>query len=206
MGVRAMSACDISIDFMDTLKTDYYKDSNDKKSFFSNTSSILKRFQASFLSQIDTTMRDPIYGNVFFPEDVLTNISLDQKLLVQSLIEFSKLNKNWDGYGAFPISKTVISHVSRLLGLIYKIPSLACPEISPLNNGTISVEWKNNIGNAYIEFGNSRFSGYIKKYNKAPSYLSGNSSSLDINIIMQIYIDLYYSYFPSKTVTSLISV
>lgn len=112
--------------------------------------------------------------------------------LIRFVHELSKLESNWDGYSALPISQKVIEHVSRLINAIKLYPQLPDPEVSPKSNGTISVEWITRNGEAYIEIGNTRYSGYIKATDyKRPYFLEGNSDTIGAYTIFSIYSCLF---------------
>lgn len=66
----------------------------------------------------------------------------------KELDKISKLKPNWDGYGAFvPLAKT-IERVHRLLSIL-KVK----PDIIPLPNGTVMLEWHFNGLDVEIEVG-----------------------------------------------------
>jgi hypothetical protein len=74
------------------------------------------------------------------------------------------LRDGWDGYGGYAPSKLVCDHATRLINcLAAAFPDLSSPEISPNSNGTLQLTWEADKGEAIIEIGDARFSGYIKR-------------------------------------------
>jgi hypothetical protein len=107
---------------------------------------------------------------------------------------FQSLGPDWDGYGAVPISETARSNATRVLDIIEAMPvSLPTPEISPNPNGTISMEWDTEDAEAYIEIGNTRFSGYIRSSDASPVYLQGDAARLDQSVLVLIQESLFAS-------------
>jgi len=105
----------------------------------------------------------------------------------QTIEEFSKLEKNWDGYGALPVTAE-----SRLFaqGFLAVAPTvMLSPEISPTSNGTIGLEWQSREGEAYLEIGRTRYSGHIQPRNGTTIYIEGQSARLgqeEIAVITQL--------------------
>jgi hypothetical protein len=61
------------------------------------------------------------------------------------LLELDDIKKecsesDWDGYGALPISKKAINYVGQFILLL---PNLTLPELSPMPNGRMGLEWTN---------------------------------------------------------------
>lgn len=74
-------------------------------------------------------------------------ITLENNL--KKLEEISKLEKNWNSYGANPIQKEVIEKSKRVLKII-KECKVEQPFISPTGRETIQMEWDKNM--FYLEF------------------------------------------------------
>ena len=73
--------------------------------------------------------------------------------------ELSRMEENWDGYGALPISGTTrYNALSVLRGIVPHAPT---PDITPNPNGTVSFEWESPRGKAHLEIGQTRLSFYI---------------------------------------------
>ena len=84
----------------------------------------------------------------------------------QRLSGFSELPKDWDSYGASPVSARAISGARRLLSrLVREFPDatdISPYALAPLANGGVQVEWRGAAGALEIEVGpNGRLSGLL---------------------------------------------
>jgi hypothetical protein len=104
------------------------------------------------------------------------------------LIEsFSGLENNWDGYGGLAISESARSVARNFIDIIAATPTnLPEPEVAPTSAGTISIEWETDRAEAYIEIGNTKFSGFVKTEGQEPLYLEGRLNELDQRAIALI--------------------
>lgn len=105
-------------------------------------------------------------------------LSVGQSEHARALVrEFGRLEANWDGYNASPLSKTVTQNALDFLNLL-DASNVATPDVTPLANGTVALEWQSDLGFAYLEIGNSRFS-LIASSGGGPEMLSnGNIEEL----------------------------
>ena len=87
------------------------------------------------------------------------------------LQELAKLKKDWDGYGALPVTPDSCLHAQRFLAATPQ--GMTAPEITPTSNGTITFEWESSEGNALIEIGRTRYSGHIQPRHGQTFYLQG---------------------------------
>jgi len=94
--------------------------------------------------------------------------------------EFGRLDANWDGYDASPLSKTVTANAIRFLQLL-EASNISSPDISPLANGTIAFEWQSYLGFAYLEIGNSRFSMVASSGGSEETLLDGGAEALGLD-------------------------
>lgn len=134
-----------------------------------------------------------------FPNAVASK-EQERLYLKKRVYELANLEDNWDGYGAIAISRKIIDYV---LGIIDMEGSFS-PEISPQSNGTISLEWVANYGEAYLEIGNLYYSGYISLHSiKKPFTLEGQSNSINQTTIHTIFHYLLSSNASSPTITSI---
>jgi hypothetical protein len=91
-----------------------------------------------------------------FPRRI--SLSIGESERAKALVrEFGRLESNWDGYGAQPLSRAATDNATRFLGVL-SASNAPTPDLSPLANGTIALEWQSAVGFAYLEIGNSRFS------------------------------------------------
>ena len=102
--------------------------------------------------------------------------------------ELADLKENWDGYGAAPISKQTRDNALRFVNVIEAAPyGLPAPEICPKPNGTISFEWETPRIEAYLEIGNTRYSGFVSTDHQPPALLEGYAESLDQQIVAVVH-------------------
>jgi len=88
-----------------------------------------------------------------------------------TLLQFSKLQADWDGYGALPLTSESCAHAHHFLSATPE--GMVIPEISPTANGTITFEWESGGGEAYLEIGRTRYSGHIRPRHGRVIYLQG---------------------------------
>lgn len=72
---------------------------------------------------------------------------LGQLIAMKSLESFESLENDWDGYGAEPLSQSILDRSKAALRLI--ATNAPMPELVPNSNGTLSMEW--NGGGARAE-------------------------------------------------------
>jgi hypothetical protein len=119
--------------------------------------------------------------------------------LWSSLLEIeamSKLEENWDGYGASPISESALHYGTSFLtaGSV----ELPAPDVVPNSNGTISLGWESPHGAAHLEIGATSFLLSINTL-REPTYIGGSSSEIGRTLSEVILRSLYPM--PSKTAT-----
>jgi hypothetical protein len=108
--------------------------------------------------------------------------------------DFATLADNWDGYGASPISKRIRDNALRFVDVIEGAPfSIPRPGISPKPTGTISFEWETPRVEAYLEIGNTRYSGFLKANQQQPTFLEGRADFLDQQVLTLIHRALSFS-------------
>jgi hypothetical protein len=103
------------------------------------------------------------------PQSSLTKRHLNTSESVVKAI--GRLEADWDGYGAQPISSVVCVNAQRFLA-VSPIEMLS-PEITPTSNGTMDFEWTSGDAAAYLEIGRTRYSGHIQPKYGETVYLSG---------------------------------
>jgi hypothetical protein len=95
--------------------------------------------------------------------------------------ELSRMEENWDGYGALPISRaTKYNALSVLRGIVRHAPT---PDITPNPNGTVSFEWESPRGKAHLEIGQTRLSFYITPVAGTPIFKDASASDILLNSI-----------------------
>lgn len=63
--------------------------------------------------------------------------------VVQRLKEISLLREGWDGFGAGPIRRDVITFAFHILGQIM-LPNTPAPHVTPMSHGGLMLEWHEN--------------------------------------------------------------
>ena len=131
-----------------------------------------------------------------FPQRV-TGLSVGESERAKALVrEFGRLGPNWDGYGALPLSRTATANATRFLEVL-SAANAPAPDLSPLANGTIALEWRSTLGCAYLEIGNSRFSMVASQAFGAKILCDGDTEELGFGHAGLIEAAL----FPEQTVT-----
>lgn len=77
--------------------------------------------------------------------------------------EFFLLKDGWDGYGAYAPAGVVCGNALRLVDTLAQFPNVPSPEITPSSNGTVLFSWENQGGEAILEVGETKFTGFIRK-------------------------------------------
>ena len=132
-------------------------------------------------------------------------LRLEECATARSVVEhFATLGEHWDGYGGLPISERARNHARHFIDVIEASPfSLSAPEVSPNANGTIAMEWEIGATEAYLEIGNTRYSGYIKKSGQRPVYLQGQADALDQRIVAAIESAVFPRPLSSNTISEI---
>jgi hypothetical protein len=105
-----------------------------------------------------------------------------------AITELADLKENWDGYGAASISQQTGDNALRFANLIEAAPyGLPAPEICPKPNGTISFEWETPRVEAYLEIGNTRYSGFVTTDQQPPALFEGYAESMDQQIVAVVH-------------------
>lgn len=121
------------------------------------------------------------FTSYFVPEATRIEQSKSAQLAIK---EMTALGENWDGYGAAAISEQTCDNALRFVSLIAAAPhGLPAPEISPKPNGTISFEWETPRVEAYLEIGNTRYSGFVTTDQQPPALFEGYADSMDQQIV-----------------------
>lgn len=96
-----------------------------------------------------------------------------KKEIIDKIIAFSSLNKNWDGYGAFPLE---VKSASNAVQFIYLLNDRIIEKISdvyPTPNGTVLCVWENDANERVsLEFGNNTLAYYVKLNSQNPKFFN----------------------------------
>jgi hypothetical protein len=121
------------------------------------------------------------FTSYFVPEATRVEQAKSARLVIKELAD---LGENRDGYGAAAISEQTRDNALRFVSLIAAAPhGLPAPEISPKPNGTISFEWETPRVEAYLEIGNTRYSGFVTTDQQPPALFEGYADSMDQQIV-----------------------
>jgi hypothetical protein len=143
-------------------------------------------------------------NGIFAPAGAFATRLEEAKTVLHSIDAFASLEENWDGYGASPISGHVRGHAHRFINMIEASPSgLPIPEVSPIPSGTISFEWETQNTEAYLEIGNTRYSGFIKTSRQQAVFLQGLAEDLDQQTVFLIQRAISTPAKPSAPITEI---
>lgn len=109
------------------------------------------------------------YWPVRFAQDELHSygtLLFEQQLLRLKLVELSKLQNGWDGYGAASISDDVVNRAQSLLATI--LTEMPAPDLVPNPNGTISLQWESESGFLHLEIGERDYSFLLGSTGELP--------------------------------------
>lgn len=125
------------------------------------------------------------------------------------LQELAKLKKDWDGYGALPVTPDSCAHAQRFLAVTPQ--GMTAPEITPTSNGTITFEWESSEGDAMLEIGRTRYSGHIQpKYGQTFYLQGGLATGVDQQLateqVLAVIKELLYAGFGSGSLTHSIQI
>jgi hypothetical protein len=132
-----------------------------------------------------------------------------EPVAAHTLQELLKLKKDWDGYGALPITPDSCAHAQ--LFLVTAPQEMKAPEITPTSNGTITFEWASPEGDALIEIGRTRYSGHIQPKHGQTYFLQGGLATgpeqkVATEQVLAVIKELLYAGFGSGSVTHSIQI
>lgn len=115
----------------------------------------------------------------------------------RSAIRRAFTERNWDGYGALPISDKTKENA---LGALYELEDLTCaPEITSNPNGTLSFEWETHYGIGQLEIGRTRYSFYAQPHKGLPFLDNGDAN--EVKRTVGLLVDALLFPRPSHPVT-----
>lgn len=122
---------------------------------------------------------------------------LERRELYVQVGEIGKLEANWDGFGALPISQKVLDNAYNALPSLLSI--LPCPDISANPNGTISFEWQSDQAFASLELGATRYSLVVLTPTYEPLLLGdGDAGDVSVTVAFGIGETLFPTLPPSS--------
>lgn len=129
---------------------------------------------AKFVSQSASELENPEINGYRALQSVSANHQLsDAESVIQAI---GNLRIGWDGYGGAPITHAVCSNAKRFLSSSpLELPG---PEITPTSNGTVNFEWASGNADAYLDIGQTRYTGHIQTRSGEIVYLDGSLTEL----------------------------
>lgn len=101
----------------------------------------------------------------------------DRQDALRVIRQMESLKDNWDGSGAVPI----LEETSKLAtGFLSSLPThVPAPDVAANPNGTISLEWENDLGRAHLEIGRTKYSLYFRRYEGGSLFRDGHVNEID---------------------------
>lgn len=90
---------------------------------------------------------------------------------VNAAASFKKLKDGWLGKDSLGIPAETAQRVLDVAKTLEKIEGLPNPELTPNPNGTISLEWESARGEAYLEYGKTRLSAFVRFGDQPTRYI-----------------------------------
>lgn len=90
------------------------------------------------------------------------------KTLINEILEFKKLDDNWDGHGAIPPEEPVIYNSLRFINLCKNVEKVT--DYYPNTNGTITFEFENKEKLIFLEIGNKTMSYFVQNIEDEVTY------------------------------------
>jgi hypothetical protein len=143
------------------------------------------------VNYISVSINSEIRKTVPHPAWRISSSTLGIQDAISLVGDFGTLRGGWDGYGARPISDKVIQNTISTLTELASVREMPAPGISPEVMGTISMAWKSYSGEAYLEIGETRYSGYIEMESGEAIYLQGDAAGTKSPALLTIYERLF---------------
>jgi hypothetical protein len=100
---------------------------------------------------------------LYAPTWDLAGVSLrNEKALEERLFTIHQLEDGWHGLGSIRVTQSVLDRVRQASSFIAMTKKLPAPEVTPNSNGTISLEWENDLMSIYLEIGRTRINGFLQ--------------------------------------------
>lgn len=113
---------------------------------------------------------------------------------VNSLLD---LKQNWDGYGAIPISHSIIECAESFIACLDSTFIDKISDIFANPNGTITIEWENTSKEKIsLEIGTNSYSYFVKFNNKAPLLKDGENIVFDFKDFASVLGELFINDLP----------
>lgn len=121
----------------------------------------------------------------------ITNVGIDvsKYSLIGKIISFKSLENSWDGFGAIPLGVKCATNAIKLLDNFNPNMLSKISDIFPNPNGTITIEWENNISEIIsLEVGQETFTYYVDFKSLEPKFFNKQSFSVENIKLLKKYI------------------
>jgi hypothetical protein len=133
--------------------------------------------------------------------------------IVEKVKLFAEFKAGWFGGESYEIPQKTIDRVIAVAHSLQLVEGIPNPELTPNVNGTISLEWESTRGEAYLEYGKTRISGFVRVEDYPTQYIT-DVKSLPISFFSRLRDQLFplsqsysitmngagpYSYAPTTT-------
>lgn len=100
------------------------------------------------------------------------------------LAELTSLSDGWQGSGSLAPKPETIAKTRSILDSFCL--HLSNPDVTPTDNGTVTIEWSSATGYASLEIGFTTFALMMKYDGERTRFQKGSISELDDTVIVQI--------------------
>jgi len=108
----------------------------------------------------------------------------------EDLSEIEGLSNDWDGDGSLAPTQAIVDVTRRIVRSISEI--LPRPDITPNDNGTITIEWRSQDDYASLEVGATSFAFMMKFDRDKTRFLNGLVDELNVSMAAEIDDALYW--------------
>jgi hypothetical protein len=121
--------------------------------------------------------------------------------MIEEIESFRNLGEGWLGPDSRKIPEETSDKVTNVAQTLENVEGLPDPELTPTQNGTISLEWESNRGEAYVEFGKTRISGFLR-IEDAPTLYFRDVESIPASFYSEVR-DLLYPSAQAHSITTI---
>lgn len=119
----------------------------------------------------------------------IKDINIDKYSLVEKILSFKSLENNWDGFNAIPLGVKCATNSIKLLDSFNPNMLSKISDIFPNPNGTITIEWENNISEMVsLEIGKETFTYYVDFKSLEPKFFNKQPFSIENIKLLKKYI------------------
>ena len=134
-----------------------------------------------------------------------TSCSASGYYIRQSMLDdihsFRSLEDGWLGPGSQRIPVETAEKVKTVADLLGRVEGLPNPDLTPTQNGTISLEWASSRGEVYVEYGKTRISGFLRIEDSPTIYFK------DVNSLQpSFYTEVRNMLYPSAQTHSITTI